>query len=346
MSNVRSKVHTNVEEIYSTISTWLSTRSDGTNMVLSVETRTDIADDVERACRDASMELVRVGVGYAPVDLTFVCASPIAVTFKRKVVIVYHYDAIVASDVGMSSSINAAAKSNVVPMILMGTEVKLSLKNIEKIEVIDPLAPKPVNRTKGIDGASAALLGQQTDFSGDNMAFGGVFDNYLSNRPEIDDASTIAESFSVSERMSESLCRSGVFNNDPYTFVPLQTASLVFREMHNRGCALSGRVKTFGQVWSKTNSMYAKLGVQKKVCRALARATGSGCVADVYGIQMMFVQALKANEITRAAKIVHDVGLTAVDVNNMMRLSLHPYPASLHAKVKAELHNLPSLSHK
>ena len=340
MSNVRSKVHIPVGEIYESISTWLDERSGGgTNMVLSVETRADIADDVERACQDASMELVRVGVGYAPVDLTFVCASPIAVTFKRKVVIVYHYDAIVASDVGMSSSINAAAKTNTVPMILMGTEIKLSLKNIDKVEVIDPAVPKPVNRTKGIDGASAALLGQQMDFSGDNMAFGGVFDNYLSNRPSIDDVSMIAESFSVSERMSESLCRAGVFN-DPYTFVPLQTASLVFREMRDNGYTLSGHVKTFGQVWSKTNSMYAKLGVQKKVCRALARTTGSGCVSELHGIQTLFVEALKANEIIRAAKIVHDVGFSAIDVNNMMRLSLYPYPASLHAKVKAELQKL------
>lgn len=179
------------------------------------------------------------------------------------------------------------------------------------------------------------------DFSGDNIAFGGVFDNYLTNRPSIDDTARIAESFSLSESMSETLCRAGVFS-DPYTFVPLQTASIVFREMREAsrddGRALSGHVKTFGQVWSKTNSMYAKLGVLKKVHKALGRCkTGS---ADLYGIQMMFVQALKANEITRAATIVHDVGLSAVDVNNMMRLSLHPYPASLHAKVKAELHRL------
>ena len=295
-----------------------------------------LIETVEETCSTAHMELVRVGVGYAPVNLESVCTSPIAVTFKRKVIMVYHYDAITVSDVSMATSVSSAMKANTVPLILITApgSSKLPIKKYHHITF-------PITRTtlpvKGVKGAEAVLLGETHDFAGDNISFGGVFDNYLSTSAmTIDDATTIADKFSVSEYYSETLCRSGVYS-DPYTYLPLTTASLVYRDMRERGVALKGNVKTFGQVWSKTNAMYAKMAVYKKMSQIFTAACGDGTSDRIYGVQQVFATAIQHREYAKAADILQKTGLEAAHALLLMRLCRDTYPPSVHTKVKQEM---------
>ena len=243
MTDIRLQVHcSNPTEIKDVLLPWLASTRDQSTKTVVIESPNgpgtdvdlmDIAPYVEETCACAGMELVRFGIGYPPVDIESVCSSPMAVTFKRKVLVVYHYDAISASDVSMTSAVHTAMKRNTVPIIVLTrSETRPTLKHCHWITLE---GCRIVDTSRGVDGASAALLGQPQDFGGDNIAFGGVFDNYLCNGPlSIEDATRISEAYSLSECLSESLCRAGVFG-DPYTYVPLMSASLVFKSYASLG---------------------------------------------------------------------------------------------------------------
>lgn len=324
---------------------WL--RGNHDTKTVKIETQSGVRLAVEEALVKANMEPVRISMqGLQGVDITSACTTPIAVTFKRKVIIVYDYDAIVSSDQSLLNHVNTAIRTNVVPVVLVGRPVTgkaatLPIKGFETMAIQDDeyeviaitRDKKDTFADKGIDGAMNALLGRQDlDYRGDGIAFGGVYDNYLTNstRLTIHDLASIADSYSWSDATGEAMCKTGMYE-DPYTFVPVTEAACFFSKKDK------GTVKTFGQVWSKTNAMYAKTN-SIHALQKMVRPHGHHSQIDGFDhIRSMLLTHISNQEYNKAADIVKSMDITAPGLLSLMRLWKCKYTLSVHAKIKAFL---------
>ena len=108
-----------------------------------------IIDDVHRAVKEANMESVCIDMnGLQGIDLYAASRSPIAVTFRRKIIVVFDYDAIVSSNQAFVSHITNAIKLDIVPVLLVAQEMTgkvatLPVKTYQDIRV----APTPPDET-------------------------------------------------------------------------------------------------------------------------------------------------------------------------------------------------------
>lgn len=331
------------EDFVPALTQWLKQRHDVRTIV--VQTMSGARLMVEDAVKRANMEPVRITThGLQGVNLQVACQSPIAVTFRRKVIIVYDYDAIVSSDQTLLNHINAAVKTNVVPVVLVGQPVRgkaatlpvkgyhtMCIQNDEyEIRAIT-YDTKDTFDDKGLDGAVQSLRGRvDVDYRGDGIAFGGVYDNYLTNSSDttIDDIQRIAEAYSWSDANTEAMCQAGAFE-DPYTHVPVSTAAAVFQ-----GRRTKGTVGTFGQVWSKTNAMYSKVNAVHSL-QVATRACGAMTQIDGFDwLRSMIVQYIQQRRYGDVAALATSLGITPPKLLLLMRLWKCKYTLSVHAKIK------------
>ena len=333
------------EEIIPVLATWLVS---GAGMVAAVKLPMGLDSGViKHAVARADFEPVYVSMhGLAGVDLASAARSPIAVTFKKKVIVVFEYDAIASSDQSTMLQVSAAIKFNKVPVVLVGTTFKAKAIDVPKhatlfvvesddphdhIRAISKFSGKKDNMMdKGLAGAEAALRGIQQDYRGDGIALGGVFDNYL-NAPTpgfVD----IADAFSWADVVSESMCRGGVFE-DIYSFVPVSTAAHAFRDV-----TLAPKIVTFGTVWSKTNAMYAKVNNAKNVSKNVSEVGKSvylwKTTDGLDHVRGMIVASLSHKTIPETAALVKAAGLDAGSLLSLMRLWKSKYTLATHAKIK------------
>lgn len=295
---------------------------------------------VDEAVRRADYEPVAISMGaVAGVDIASAASTPIAVTFRRKVIVVYEYDAIVSGDVTTTTAINAAIKTNKVPVILVGNVFKSKSDLPKGHDVFEmPMPPSQEIRVvfregpdsledKGLSGAEAALSGKQQEYRGDGIALGGVFDNYLSDSQC--DYYKIAQSFSDMDAVNEGLCRTGNYD-DPYSSMPLQTAASACSKTPKK-------IVTFGTVWSKTNAMYAKVNSARSVSKAL---TDAGSVSrwsveeGLAFLRLVISQHVQRGDHEAAAAAAKNAGLTPAALLLLMRLWKSKYTLATHSKVK------------
>jgi hypothetical protein len=337
------------EEIIPALATWLTTSS---GMVAAVQLPMGMDSDVIRkAVEHANFEPVYVSMhGLAGIDLASAAWSPLAVTFKKKVIVVFEYDAISNSDQSTMLQVSAAIKVGKVPVVLVGTTFKAKAIDVPKhstlftvvsddphdhIRAVSGVSNKKDSMLdKGLAGAEAALQGIQQDYRGDGIAFGGVFDNYIVDNPRLDE---IADAFSWADVVSEGMCRAGAFD-DVYSFVPVSTAALVFRDTKTKPT-----VVTFGTVWSKTNAMYAKVNNARTISRTITEAGKSICswktTDGLDYIRVMIVNALKKG-VHETAIVAKNAGLSASSLLLLMRFWKSKYTLATHAKVKKILDTL------
>jgi hypothetical protein len=327
----------NEEEIIEALSTWI--REDHATKVAAVQV--PIGNDapiVKRAIENADAEPVWISMGgVAGVDIASAAQTPIAVTFKKKVIVVYEFDAIVSNDPSTCAAISAAIRKNRVPVILVANSFRSKGSEVPKGHAFFTLGQNDVipiytKNTKGIDGAKDALRGVEAEYRGDGIALGGVFDNYLNHAATpIDAAFRIAESFSSADIAAEGMRRCGCFD-DPYSFLPVSTASHVFREL-----GATPAIGTFGTVWSKTNAMYAKMNSSRVVERAMVDAGSRQPWHAAAGIDMvrcMVSAALARDDVREAADVADRAGLTHAALLATMRLWKSKYTLATHAKIR------------
>lgn len=333
------------EEIIPALVTWLSESHDTKVAAVQLPMGLDSEDMMKRVVEEAHVEPVYVSMhGLAGVDLASAARSPIAVTFKKKVIIVFEYDAIASSDQSTMLHVSAAIKLNTVPCILVGNTFKAKAIDVPKkstlftvvsddphdhIRVVYSMPGKKDSMLdKGLAGAEAALQGIQQDYRGDGIALGGVFDNYLVETPGLD---TIAEAFSWADVVSEGMCRAGAFD-DVYSFVPVSTAAHVFKD-HKKKTMIA----TFGTVWSKTNAMYAKVNNSRTIARTIAEAGKSTCAwkptDGLDHVRGMITSSLGVG-VQQTAEVAKNAGLSSASLLLLMRLWKSKYTLATHAKVK------------
>ncbi len=334
------------EEIIDALATWIA--GDHAVKVAAVKLPMGVTSTcVRHALKRASVEPVWLSMGsVAGVDIAAAAKSPMAVTFKKKVIVVDEFDAIVQNDQTTFTAITAAIKINKVPVVLIGNSFRSKATELPKGHTMFEVACTPDNDIrvifadtpdrlddKGVAGAEAALHGVDRDYRGDGIALGGVFDNYLvAGTPEF---SLIAQAFSDADVIGEGMCRAGFFD-DPYSFLPVTTAATVFR--HSSTQRTPPPVTTFGTVWSKTNAMYAKVNSARAVAKAL-RDTGKSALVmtphtGLDWLRCMIVSALARNDIQLAAERAKAAGLDASHVLSIMRLWKSKYTLATHGKVK------------
>jgi hypothetical protein len=337
------------EEIIPALATWL-VQSTG-SMVAAVQLPMGLDSGVIKdAVTRADFEPVYVSMhGLAGVDLASAARSPIAVTFKKKVIVVFEYDAIASSDQSTMLQVSAAIKLGKVPVVLVGTTFKAKAIDVPKhatmfvVESDDPhdhvraiskfSGKKDSMMDKGLAGAEAALRGVQQDYRGDGIALGGVFDNYL--HAPTPGFAAVADAFSWADVVSEGMCRGGMFE-DVYSFVPVSTAAHAFRDV-----SVPIQIVTFGTVWSKTNAMYAKVNNAKNVTKNVADVGKSvylwKTTDGLDHIRGMIVTSLKTQTIQDTARLVANAGLDAASLLSLMRLWKSKYTLATHAKLKKYL---------
>ena len=340
MSSIVAK---SMEEIIELLATWI--RGDHAVKVAAVQLPMgmDSAAVVRVAVERAGAEPVWLSMGgVAGVDVASAARSPMAVTFKKKVIVVDEFDAIVASDPATSAAIGAAIKVNRVPVVLVANSFRskaaelprghaaFALKDGPPPEVRAIFAAPPDSlRDKGLDGAEAALAGVRQDYRGDGIALGGVFDNYPACAPAFDQ---IAEAFSSADVISEGMCRAGHFD-DPYSFLPVAVAAWACRD----GPTHPPRIATFGTVWSKTNAMYAKVNGARAVSKAIRESGSRTEWAPVGGLDFarsMVASAIARDDVPGAAAVARAVGVQAAGLLTIMRLWKAKYTLATHGKVK------------
>lgn len=336
------------EEIIPVLATWLTS---GEGMVAAVQLPMGLDTDIiKKAVIHADFEPVYVSMhGLAGIDLASAARSPVAVTFKKKVIVVFEYDAIASSDQSTMLQISAALKLGKVPVVLVGTTFKAKAIDVPKhatvfvVQSDDPHdyiraitkfnGKKDSMMDKGLAGAEAALQGIQQDYRGDGIALGGVFDNYLhAPTPGFID---VADAFSWADIVSEGMCRGGMFD-DVYSFVPVSTAALAFRDV-----TVAPKIVTFGTVWSKTNAMYAKVNNAKNVAKNVSdmgKSVYSWKTTDgLDHVRGMIVTSLARGHIQETAALIKAAGLNAASLLSLMRLWKSKYTLATHAKLKKYL---------
>jgi hypothetical protein len=330
------------EDIIPALATWLADPPGMKLAAVTIPFGTD-AQFVTRAVDLADVEPIYVTMhGLAGIDLAAAVQCPIAVTFRKKVVVVFDYDAIVANDPQTAATIAAAMKTDRVPFVVVAnafrgkTELPKGHWAIALRASSSNAAAAPVVRRKdkGLAGAEAALSGNVTEqYRGDGIALGAVFDNYL-EKPI--DALYVADYFSAADVIGEQLCRAGEFE-DPFSFMPITAAAL---EYERAGHHL-GPISTFGTVWSKTNAMYAKLKNARDVALAFT-AAGSrlGAWTPITGIDLVRAMlCAAAPDVERLAAIGTSLGVSPGIVLLIMRLWKTKYTLSTHGKVKRAMQN-------
>lgn len=330
------------EEIIEALSTWIRTNHDTKVAAVQVPMGND-APLVKRAVERADAEPVYISMGgVAGVDIASAAHTPIAVTFKKKVIVVYEFDAIVSCDPSTCAAISAAIKKNRVPVILIANSFRSKGSELPKGHVFFSLNQNDVipiysKKIKGIDGAKDALRGVEAEYRGDGIALGGVFDNYLNHATTpIDAALRIANSFSSADIAAEGMRRCGCFD-DPYSFLPISMASHVFREL-----GATPTIGTFGTVWSKTNAMYAKMNSGRVVERAMVDAGSRQAWHAAAGIDMvrcMVSAALARDDVRGAADVADRAGLTPAALLATMRLWKTKYNLATHAKIRKSINS-------
>jgi hypothetical protein len=256
-------------EIIDALATWI--RGDHTTKVAALQLPMGASSEfIRKAVDRAGAEPVWLSMGgVAGVDIASAAKSPMAVTFKKKVIIVNEFDAIVSNDPTTFLQITAAIKVNKVPVVLVGNSFRSKASELPKghafFHVAGDYSPKgcDTTRDKGLEGAEEALKGIDHAYRGDGIALGGVFDNYLATLVDVESAGLVAEAFSQSDVVSEGLRRGGAFD-DPYSFVPVSTAAHVFSQTKT-----VPKIVTFGTVWSKTNAMYAKTNSTRVITKSI-----------------------------------------------------------------------------
>lgn len=336
------------EEIIPALATWISENHEVKVAAVQLPMGLD-SSVIKKAVDAAGAEGVFISMnGLEGVDLASAARSPIAVTFKKKVIVVFEYDAMVTGDQGLLTHVSAAIKVNKVPVVLVGNSFKSKASSLPKdtaiftvvsadphdhIRAITKFSGKRDSLSdKGLAGAEAVFDGIHQDYRGDGIALGGVFDNYL---VQVDNLENIADAFSWADVVSEGMCRAGSFD-DPYSFFPLEVASLAFRNSTKKPV-----ISTFGTVWSKTNAMYAKVNTGRVAARTMTESGSNVYWTPVSGIDMirgMIVTQLHKNDLQGAVDIATNAGLNSAALLAIMRLWKTKYTLAMHAKIKKLLH--------
>lgn len=337
------------------LTTWLKEPGDPKTCLVTIPEGVVVVDEIHAAVEGAGMESVCIDMnGLHGVDLYSAARSPIAVTFRRKVIVVFDYDAIVSHNQPFLTHITSAMKLNIVPVVLVaqhmtGKTATLPVKGHHVITVPLPPPPPPppeeeyeitivyskkdTFEDKGLLGAQHALCGRtDVDYRGDNIAYGGVFDSYLESCPN-DAAHNIAEAYSWSDVVGDTMY--GVAENDVYSFVPLMTTAAVFSSRPST----SKKVKSFGVVWSKNNARYAKVKniqtIQSTMLDVQKRTLGLLNGMDF--CRTWITTMCRQKEYARAAAFATQLGLTPQTLILLMRLWKTKYTLSIHAKVKQHM---------
>ena len=298
--------------------------------------------DVHAAIADAEMEPVVVSMqGAAGVDIASAARTPVAVTFRRKVIVVEDYDGIASHDAVLCAAIGSAIKLNRVPVILIAQTTR-ARKDLPKGHAVFLGAPPDdaahaeiraishfdaridANRDKGLSGAEAALAGVVGEYRGDGIALGAVFDNYPTV-PDgglgVVDAAFIADAFSAWDHIAETMARAGTYD-DPYSGLPVSAAAAAFR-----GIARPAEIRTFGCVWSKTNAMHAKTHAVNAIAKSTSRE-------NIDMLRWGIGAAIKRGDVQAAADLAKTAGLDAPMVLAVMRLWKSGYTLASHAKLR------------
>ena len=332
------------EEIIPALATWISENHDVKVAAVQLPMGLD-SGMIKNAVEAAGAEGVFVSMnGLEGVDIASAARTPIAVTFKKKVIVVFEYDAMVTGDQGLLAHVTAAIKVNKVPVVLVGNSFKSKASSLPKdTTVFHVVSADPHDHIraitkfsgkrdslgdKGLAGAESVFSGIHQDYRGDGIALGGVFDNYL---VQIDNVEDISEAFSWADVVSEGMCRAGAYD-DPYSFFPLEITSLTFREYKK-----PVKIVTFGTVWSKTNAMYAKINTGRMASRTMIESGSRVAWTPVSGIDMirgMIVMKLQKNDLEGAVDIAKSAGLTSAALLSIMRLWKTKYTLAMHSKIK------------
>ena len=323
-----------VEDIIRELVTWLSERNPPEKIAAVTIPFGIDADFIKRAVDLADVEPIYVTMhGLAGIDLASAVQCPIAVTFRRKVIVVLDYDAIVSTDPPTAAAVAAAMKVDKVPFVIAAavfrgkTELPKRHRAFATASSDDDAVVTVRRRDKGLAGAQAALSGVVTHYRGDGIAIGAVFDNYL-EKPV--DALYVAEYFSAADVIYEQLCRAGEFD-DPFSFLPVTAAALAYE----RAGLTAGRVTTFGTAWSKTNAMYAKLKTSRDISLGFTAAGSRLSWTPTTGIDLVRSMLCAASpEVDRIAAIGKMLGVRPNIVLLIMRLWKTKYTLSTHGKVK------------
>lgn len=333
------------EEIIPALATWISENHEVKVAAVQLPMGID-SGMIKDAVDSAGAEGVYISMnGLEGVDLASAARTPIAVTFKKKVIVVFEYDAMVTGDQGLLAHVSAAIKVNKVPVVLVGNSFKSKASSLPKdCRVFHVVSADPHDHIraitkfsdtrdsledKGLAGAESVFSGVHQEYRGDGIALGGVFDNYL---VQVDNLENIADAFSWADVVSEGMCRAGSFD-DPYSFVPLEVASLAFRNSHTKKPTIS----TFGTVWSKTNAMYAKVNTGRMAARTMTDSGSKVSWTPVSGIDMirgMIVTQLQKNDLQGAVNIAKNAGLNSAALLAIMRLWKTKYTLAMHSKIK------------
>lgn len=319
--------------------------------LLTIPEGVNVVEDIHQVVRQAEMESVTIDMnnGIQGIDIHAAMRTPIAVTFKRKVIIVFDYDSIVSNNQPFITHITSAMKLGIVPVLLIAQEMtgkaaSLPVKHLSVIMAGDEqpeedeykitvvYGKRDTFEDKGLLGAKHALQGRtDIDYRGDNIAYGGVYDSYLDSCPS-EQAYFIAEAYSWSDVLGDSLY--GGAEHDIYSFLPLMTAATVFSTAPKHG-----KVKTFGIVWSKNNARYAKVkNIQTIQNVMLSLQKRNLTLFDGLDFcRTILTQCVHEKEYHKAARFAQEVGLNAQTLILLMRLWKTKYTLAIHAKVKQHM---------
>jgi len=338
------------DKLVDELTSWLKQPGDPKTCLVTLPNGLVILDDIHTAVTRANMDSVCIDMnGLNGVDMYSAARSPIAVTFRRKVIVVFDYDAIVSNNQPFLTHITTAMKLNIVPVVLVAQEMTgktatLPVKHHHTITVEHPpevssdeyaitivYGKKDTFDDKGLIGAQHALEGRtDVDYRGDNIAYGGVYDSYLESCPNTS-ACTVAEAYSWSDVIGDSMY--GIAD-DLYSYVPLMTAATAFSSSSKRGT-----VKSFGVVWSKNNARYAKVKNIQTIQRTMLDTQ-----KRIFGIcdgldfcRSILTKFIHAKQYADAARFATRIGLDAQSLILLMRLWKTKYTLSIHAKVKQRM---------
>lgn len=279
-------------------------------------------------------EPVHVSLTSGGVDVLTACASATAVSGLRKVLVVDEYDAIASFDPSLKKQVLTAAKEGRVPVVLVADapfKAKCDVpRGAARFEVTAPRPPNPGQDSlddRGLVAASRALAGERDRYSGDGIANGAVFDNYLGVKGV--DFARVAQAFSDADCIDEGMCRAHVFD-DLYAALPITAASLAVPS----GGARKELVR-FGTVWSKTNAAHARAGelraLQFRMHEVRPRAGD-----DLDYVRQMMAARLEEGSYEGVDEVARAAGVDAEGAVTLMRGRLSGPPLARYAPKKTK----------
>lgn len=106
------------------LTSWLQQPGDPKTCLVTLPQGMVVVEDIHAAVASATMDSVCIDMnGLNGVDMYSAARSPIAVTFRRKVIVVFDYDAIVSNNQPFLTHITTAMKLNIVPVVLVAQEM-------------------------------------------------------------------------------------------------------------------------------------------------------------------------------------------------------------------------------